>query len=275
METLNTKTLLYDHECPLCSWYTEKFMEMGVLGANGRTPFEKVPESLVCQFDPDRARHEIALVDDQGAETLYGIDSLFLIVGTAAPVLQPVLRFAPFRKAMQGLYNFISYNRRVIAGQSSSGACAPDFHLGWRLAYVAFAATLYFLSAWALGTLAMGHGLEFQAGPQGLAGIFLAAYLPHLAFGLVKLRTHNDFIGHLATTMIIHAGIILVSLLPLAFGMGGMTIVVNMIGLVVSNAVLLNRLQVLKMSALPAIALIPTQLAMTFLTLNFHVLFFA
>jgi hypothetical protein len=87
----------------------------------------------------DRARNEIALVDKQTGKVIYGIDSLFLVIGHSLPVLMPLFKNLFFRRAMQSLYAFISYNRKVIIPSDAlNDCCVPDVNLKFRWVYIFF-----------------------------------------------------------------------------------------------------------------------------------------
>lgn len=140
MKKLSNHTLVYDSDCPLCDLYTSGFIKSGMLDENGRVMYgcARVPAS----FDNQRARNEIALVDYETGTVMYGIDSLVKILGHSFPMITRIAAYRPVRFFLQQLYSFISYNRKVIAPAGefeSRGSCTPDYHLGYRIAYVVFA----------------------------------------------------------------------------------------------------------------------------------------
>ncbi|HMJ69461.1 MAG TPA: hypothetical protein VK508_11215 [Cyclobacteriaceae bacterium] len=140
METLRNHTLVYDSECPMCDLYTKGFIAAGMLDNDGRIEYgcARVPAS----FNNQRARNEIALVDYENGTVTYGIDSLFKVIGYSIPFFKPVFGFPPVHYLFSKLYSFISYNRKVIAPPSEfepRGSCTPAYHVGYRLAYIAFA----------------------------------------------------------------------------------------------------------------------------------------
>src|ERR1041385_568562 len=136
MKTIESKTIVYDNACPMCSWYTGLFVRSGALSKAGRLSFSQLDKETLACLDLKRSRHEIPLIDTLNGQVLYGLDGLLLIFSHLIPVLKPVFTSRLFRKAVKPLYLFISYNRRIIAGTYYGGVgvdCAPDFHLGWRL----------------------------------------------------------------------------------------------------------------------------------------------
>lgn len=140
METLKKHTLVYDSECPMCDLYTGAFVKTGMLDQNGRVEYgcARVPAS----FDNQKARDQIALIDYENGTVVYGLDSLLTIVLYNFPWLRPVVQATLVKWPLSKLYNFISYNRKVIAPPKvfeKRGSCTPTYHIGYRVAYIVFA----------------------------------------------------------------------------------------------------------------------------------------
>jgi predicted DCC family thiol-disulfide oxidoreductase YuxK len=153
MKTLKNHTILYDAECPMCNLYTKAFVQTGLLGNNGRAPYQQLQPQTCPRVNRQRAVNEIALIDNQTGEVTYGIKSLFKILGNAMPVFKPLFGFAPFIWLMSKVYAFISYNRRVIIPTTGNGfALQPTFKLRYRIAYLIFtwAVTSYILTHYAI-----------------------------------------------------------------------------------------------------------------------------
>jgi predicted DCC family thiol-disulfide oxidoreductase YuxK len=141
MKTLTDHVIIYDDECPMCDLYTGAFVKTGMLDSNGREPYSWLHKSIKKHIDTQRARNEIALVNLKTGQVLYGIDSLFMILANRYRLLKPLFSFAPFRLMTKIVYSFISYNRRVIIPASKfegKNSCTPDFHPGYRIAYLIF-----------------------------------------------------------------------------------------------------------------------------------------
>ncbi|MBA4055134.1 MAG: hypothetical protein C0490_10505, partial [Marivirga sp.] len=69
----------------MCDLYTKGFVRTGMLEQNGRIPFSKMNNDLLTLIDRGRSCNEIALVNTEKQEVLYGIDSLFAIIGNRFP----------------------------------------------------------------------------------------------------------------------------------------------------------------------------------------------
>jgi hypothetical protein len=139
MKTLNHKIIIYDDVCPLCKAYTEGFVQLNWILPEHRLGFSQAPKNILDSIDINRARHEIPLYDTETGQTLYGKEALFFIFGEAFPLLKPLFRFSFFRAIIFGLYQIITYNRRIIAGSKTPQIgfdCAPDFNSFYRWLYI-------------------------------------------------------------------------------------------------------------------------------------------
>jgi predicted DCC family thiol-disulfide oxidoreductase YuxK len=56
MKTLNNQTLLYDEDCPMCTFYTAAFIKTKMLDTNGRKPFVTLTDAEANYIDMDRAK---------------------------------------------------------------------------------------------------------------------------------------------------------------------------------------------------------------------------
>lgn len=143
MANLPNHVILYDAECPMCRLYTNAFVKTGMLDSDGRAAYQHEHAINACpQVDIQRAVNEIALVNKETGEVVYGIQSLFKVLGTSFPVFKWLFTCRPFTAFMSKVYAFVSYNRRVIIPapvNSYQFAVQPAFKLHYRLAYLVFA----------------------------------------------------------------------------------------------------------------------------------------
>jgi predicted DCC family thiol-disulfide oxidoreductase YuxK len=140
MKTLNNHIILYDAECPMCKLYTNQFIKRGMLDADGRAPYQTMPETVCPYVDKQRAVNEIALVNTQTGEVEYGVKSLFKVIAHSFPVFEPLFTLKPFIWLMSRAYGLVSYNRRVIAPSAADQhrSIDPTFSLKHRIAYLLF-----------------------------------------------------------------------------------------------------------------------------------------
>jgi predicted DCC family thiol-disulfide oxidoreductase YuxK len=197
MNTLAHKIILYDDVCPLCKAYTNGFVQLGWLLPNHRIGFSEATETILKQIDIDRARHEIPLYDTQTGETLYGKEALFFIIGEKLPLLKPLFKFNLFRIFIHGLYQLITYNRRIIAGSKppkNGFDCAPDFNAFYRWLYIGLAAMTSFIM-----------DFNFVKHLDNQAIVFLGVLTMGILKGLLlnDFETKTTYFGHLATIFLI------------------------------------------------------------------------
>lgn len=166
MITLKNYQILFDAECPMCKMYTKAFVKAGMLENNGRKAYQDVDNQACPLLDRQRAANEIALVNIETGEVVYGVNSLFKVIGTSYPALKPLFNWRLFNWLMSKMYAFISYNRRVIIPASStknSFEIQPAFSLKYRVVYLIFSwlITACILSKYAVlfaGILPAGTG---------------------------------------------------------------------------------------------------------------------
>ncbi|MCZ4224322.1 DCC1-like thiol-disulfide oxidoreductase family protein [Pedobacter rhodius] len=152
MKTLANHVILFDEDCPMCHAYTKAFTKFNMLPENGRSAYQSIPEHICPLIDKKRAANEIALVNTENGEVIYGINSLFKIIGNAMPFFKPLFTFAPFIWLMKKVYAFISYNRKVIIPVAVKGSTIqPDFKIKYRIAYLllTWLLTAYILTGYA------------------------------------------------------------------------------------------------------------------------------
>lgn len=184
------KIILFDQVCPLCCWYTAGFEKLHWLQPGGRQPFPEGLRQWAAQLDPERARHEIPLIDTAGGPTLYGIDALLHLVGQRHPRLAALAGKPIFRRPLGLVYQFISYNRRVIAGSTGCtlpAEGAPAFHPFWRAMWFAVAATVVLAG--------IGARAQLLTTVLGTAPVLAAAadfwLLAAIVFGAAFVRTSD------------------------------------------------------------------------------------
>lgn len=214
MKPLSDHVILYDADCPLCKAYTGAFIKNQMLDSNGRMAYSHIPPHMQAGVDMDRARNEIALVNTKTGSIIYGMDSLFAIIGHAAPMLRPLFRNRIFRWCIARLYRLVSYNRKLIAAVKPVVAvgCTPDFNLKYRIAYLVL--TVLFT-----GTVLNSYGkLLTDVLPVAGAWREYAVCAGQLAFqGIVLLFLRKeklmDYLGNMMTVSMIGALLLLPVLL--------------------------------------------------------------
>ena len=131
------KTLIYDNECPLCVAYTGAFVKTGLLDTAGRKHFNEVSPSLLQQIDEQKCFNEIPLIDETNGKVWYGIDAMLEILGSRFPLIKTIGNCPPVNWLLKKIYKLVSFNRKVIVGQPSSGLNGnPDFNTKYRVLFL-------------------------------------------------------------------------------------------------------------------------------------------
>lgn len=134
---LTNKTLIYDDDCPLCAAYTNAFVKTGLLPQ--RQPFSTATPELLHTINWQRSKNEIPLLDTATQQVWYGIDALLEILGSRFPLIKTIGRCQPIHCGLKKLYNFISYNRKVIVAIKTTPGkidCTPAFYTFYRLMFM-------------------------------------------------------------------------------------------------------------------------------------------
>lgn len=141
---ISNHKLLIDKNCPMCNIYGKTFKKFNMLDQDSITPYQVVGEELTCAIDMHRAQNEVALHDAVTGKTIYGLDSMIEIFAQQKQWIKKPLKFPLIYLPLKKLYKFITYNRKVIAGNKPSPAddrvCEPDFKYFYRTLFILFAA---------------------------------------------------------------------------------------------------------------------------------------
>lgn len=204
MKTLENKIIVYDDVCPVCEWYTAKFVETGILKAENRLGFGELTDAQRQQIDPWRGRHEIPMLDTETQQTIYGIDAMFLLFAQKWPMLRLFFQSDVLKSVARILYKFVSHNRRVIANSPTTNATAPDYHLGHRMALVGIvtglAVIIHGLETYWLATIWKAHSVAY-----GTLGLFIMTLIwLFLAYSApFRSQKYGDYAGHVAISLLI------------------------------------------------------------------------
>ena len=218
MDTPDRKVIVYDDNCPMCAVYTAGFVRWGVLARENRVGFtqlDRLPAPEVAnRLDPFRSRHEIPLVDLGGGPTLYGVDAMVYLLRQRVPLVGHLARVKPLHRCFRFLYSLVSYNRRILVPTRKRGAgfdCSPDFHLGYRVAFIAGALVLTSLITCAFGQSTAAYWPVDNPGVKTLLTGATAWAVPAL-LALIFAKKAVDYLGHLTTVVILGALLLLPSI---------------------------------------------------------------
>jgi hypothetical protein len=258
MKTLKDHYLVYDDACPMCNLYTNAFINTGMLDNKGRVKYEETAgESCI---DRDRARNEIALVNRQSGEVIYGLKSLMTILSFRFGFLKPLFRSKLFFGFWNLVYKFISFNRKIIVPSSKDG-CVPDFNLRYRIGWLIF--------CWIITALILSAFGERLPIPDSSASRELLICGGQIFFqgGVLRIITRKwnwDYLGNMMTISLAGA---LGLLLFMAFGIDSL-VVNSLLFLFTAFFMMLEHIRRVSVLKLPAY-LTATWVAYRFIILTF------
>lgn len=198
------KLIIYDGSCPMCRLYTKGMVATDNSGLLTRISNDQLREgaAFLNRIDGQRARYEIPLVDLDGGETLYGVDTWTYAFGQPNRRIEKLLSVRWFRMILEKLYAFISYNRRIIItsapGRWQLLDLQPEFRLGYRLAFVLMVLGLVSGLHYAV-VGSFGWSVFALLGGQ-LSVVSLYLWLTNR---FQFLETLLDYVGHLAMSLLL------------------------------------------------------------------------
>lgn len=197
------KLVVYDESCPMCRVYTKGMVAADTSGCLNRIGNDQLTDkALISRLDLQRARHEVPLIDLDGGETLYGVDTWIYAFGQRNHSIEKLLSFRWLRTLLEKVYAFISYNRRIIItsapGRWQLLDLQPEFRLAYRLTFVllvlGLVGGLHYVGAGSLDWSVFA----LLAGQFGLVSLYL---WQTKRFPL--LETLLDYTGHLAMSLLL------------------------------------------------------------------------
>ncbi|NEN24330.1 DUF393 domain-containing protein [Cryomorpha ignava] len=213
---IKNKKLLIDADCPMCQLYGKGFERLHLIDSQTVIPYQNTGDQYCWSVNLDRARSEIAFVDTETKETVYGIDAFIEIVSQNSPGLNRFLRFSPFHWILLKFYRLISFNRKVIAsskGLNPGLACEPDVHRAYRWTYII--------------STAIFTGFVLSILGQRLSAALGFTYFPMMEYGIcfgqiiwqgIVAKSFNktkflDYLGNMSTVSFLGALLLIPALL--------------------------------------------------------------
>lgn len=205
------KLIIYDQSCPMCRLYTKGMVATSQDGCMARVGSNQLADrEIISRIDPQRARHEIPMIDLDGGETIYGINTWAYAFGHKSRRLTYLLSLRWLRSTLQHLYAFISYNRRIIItsapGRWQLLDLQPEFRLSYRIPFVLLIFGLV--------------GILFSViyGSVWIATILIVSSLLFVSLFLALTQSANaaetwlDYAGHLGMSLLIGGVLMFISL---------------------------------------------------------------
>lgn len=183
------KIIYFDNGCRICRVGAKAFDAAKFNNGNVFSPLQEMDEVAACSIDKSRYCNELAVYDIITKETRYGVKGIVWFLEDKWGKWINVFLLPVIYQIFNFLYHVFSYNRRMIVPVYGDveNDCKPQFHWGYRLAYVFIVLLLVWLfTEWLFFAMIL---------PSQIL-VFFIAFLTERKF--VKM----DYVGHLTTIFI-------------------------------------------------------------------------
>ena len=136
------KILVYDGDCRMCGQFSKLAERHWLCGEAERRPAAAFTGEEAERLQAAGVHNELAVIDPASGEIRSGYDGLIWLLGQGR--LRPlagVLGWGPVAFLLRHDYRLVAFNRRIFSPPDRSVACAcdPDFHAGYRWAFIGVA----------------------------------------------------------------------------------------------------------------------------------------
>lgn len=217
---LTQHKLLIDQNCPLCNAYGQCFIRYKLIDPAVMDSYQQVDQSIFDKIDEEKAKSEIALLNENNSQVYYGIDAMIHILFPKKGIFYRILMSKPIYFLLRNFYGFISYNRHVIAGGSHtdySRTCIPETHKMYRWSYILLVAllTAVIVNSFTV-QLDQAIGMEHQFWREYLV-CFGQISWQFVAVGWIDRSKRLDYLGNMSTVSMIGALLLLPIILIASF----------------------------------------------------------
>jgi predicted DCC family thiol-disulfide oxidoreductase YuxK len=170
--------------------------------------YQTAGQEIMNQIDTERAKSEVAFIDEETNQTIYGVDAFLTIFKQDNRFLNWLFKVAPIHWIASKVYRFTSFNRHVIAGippKEGERDCTPQAHKAYRWMYIILGAiiTSIVLSQFSF-LLASQLGVDFPAYQEWLICFGQIAW-QLIAIHIINKQKRLDYLGNMTTVSIIGA----------------------------------------------------------------------
>jgi len=176
------------------------FLKYNLLDEKGREDYTDVINQNLFQFDIAKAKNKIALVNRENGDLTYGIDSMLKVLGHRFLFVRILGKFAPIYWFLTQLYNFITYNRKVVIASDCNkiGSCVPSRNVFWRVCFIIFSGLV---TTWIVDAYFFTRLNEYYIGTRVItdASVFVGQLgFQYVMCLLLKEKNIYDYLGQVA-----------------------------------------------------------------------------
>lgn len=204
---MKNKSVIYDGACTLCIRSKNSLIRLGFVKKENAWAYQEMPDTHIHQVDYERFRNEMALIDLNGGDTLYGPEAISYLLSEKIGLLKSILSIPVFYQIFAFIYRIVSYNRTAIIAPNTKkircASCEPDTPDRFRWLWISFALGFSLLFSLTLGLFKFSSldDANFYIGTMGILG---------LSFWLIKWQKENylELAAH-AASLILYGSILL------------------------------------------------------------------
>lgn len=170
--------------------------------------YKDLNENLSKQVDAEKFKNEMALIDTNGGETIYGADGIAYIFSSQLKVLDFLFRFKPIYRLFDFLYKTQAYNRYIIATPKSNFKCDcfPHRVVKYRISYIIITLIISILLTALFGISLKNFFTHISSSEAAIQMLLMAGtgWVLQILLAIIWLRDKAlDYIGHLGSIMVV------------------------------------------------------------------------
>lgn len=208
MKSLNSKLIIYDSNCKVCSSLRGVVLRLTSIPEVKIKAYKDLTPDLSGHVDPEKFKNVMALIDMSGGKTIYGAEGVAHIFSSQYKIIDFLFRFKSIFKLFNFFYKTSAYNRYIIATPKSKFKCDcfPDRVVKYRINYIMITLLIsVFLTAmFGISLRNFFNGMQsFEASKQMLlmAG---TGWVFQILLTIIILKDKAlDYIGHLGSIMVV------------------------------------------------------------------------
>lgn len=245
METHANKWIIYDGNCGLCLNSKRLLTRLRIIPENKCLNYHLLEPELSDKIDLSRFRFEMALVDDQSDDTLYGLEGILQIFGEKFGLLKRIKPDSVIFRMLDYVYHAVSYNRYFIFPRKSRFACdcEPAFSMKYFVRWIVLGLLIASVVSALFGAV---MAPVFDKAPLPLAAQMLvivgAGWVSQLILSALLLSREKvyDYWRHLVLIMVV--GVLILIPCLLLFWLPIMPLTIVAIVSVLASSLVMSRM---------------------------------
>ncbi len=218
MKSLEHKLIIYDSNCKVCSSLKDVVLKFTSIPATKVMAYRDLTPGLSQHVDANRFRNGMAVLDLTGEKTIYGPEGVAHIFSSKYLIAEFLLRFKPLFNLFAFLYKVLAYNRYIIATPKSKFICdcLPDRIVSYRLSYILIAVTISIILTALFGISLKNFFTGLTPTDAAVQMLLMAGsgwVLQILVAAILLKEKAIDYVGHLASIMVVGLLILVPSML--------------------------------------------------------------